>query len=71
MSQIFSMFTEKNGKISMMRLMVAFVVVVYMTTWARLCIAEGNLISIDWQQAATIVGSLFAKAYQSGLEKKE
>jgi len=71
MEKIFSMFTEKNGKISMMRLMVAFVVVVYMLTWSRLCIAENNLIAIDWQQAATIVGALFAKAYQAGNEKGE
>lgn len=68
MNQILSMFTEKNGKISMMRLMVGFIVVVYMLTWARLCIAEGNLIEIDWQQSATIIGALFAKAYQAGNE---
>jgi len=64
-----SVFSEKSGKISMMRIMVAFIIGTYMITWSRLCISEGNLIPIDWQQAAIIVGTLIAKAYQSGNEK--
>ena len=70
MEKIFNMFTDQNGKISMMRLMMAFVVIIYMVTWSRLCIVEGNLIAIDWQQAATIVGVFFAKAHQAGNESK-
>lgn len=68
--KLLSMFTDKTGKTSMMRLMVMFVIIIYMITWSRLCIAEGNLIAIDWQQAATIIGALFAKAYQAGNEGK-
>ena len=68
MKKLLSAITDKNGKLSMMRLLIAFIVITYMITWSRLCIAEGNLIPIDWQQAAVIVGSLFAKAHQSSHE---
>jgi hypothetical protein len=70
MEKIFGMLLDQNGKLSMMRIMVGYIVVVYMYTWSHLSIAEGNLIAIDWSNASVIIGGLLAKAHQAGNESK-
>jgi len=57
-------FNDANGKTSLMRCLVAYVVVVFTTTWVILSIKDGALYEIDYQQAAIVIGALLAKSQQ-------
>lgn len=59
---------EDNGNESSMRLLVAFVVLAIMGTWAYVSIVAKSLQPLDWQTVGALVGPLFAKAWQKGRE---
>ena len=59
---------ESNGDESSMRLLVAFVVVVVISTWAYVSITTKALAPLQWEQVGAVLGALIAKAWQKGKE---
>lgn len=67
-SGIHNMVSEDNGNTSSMRILVAVVVLVFLGNWTYFNIANGTLVSFDWQDLSVILGALSVKAYQKGKE---
>lgn len=63
-------FSEGNGSLSSMRILVGFVIAVVTLTWSVTCIKQGVLIGFDWQEVGLITGLLGVKAYQKGKEEE-
>lgn len=59
---------ESDGTPSSMRVLVAYILGVYMIGWAYVCYRTGLLPVVDWQQLMIVIGPLLAKAWQKGKE---
>lgn len=65
-----NIFSEGNGNLSSMRVLISFVIAIVTLTWAVTCIRQGVLIGFDWQEVGLITGLLGVKAYQKGKEEE-
>jgi hypothetical protein len=63
-----SMLQEADGSLSTMRILACFVVAVVVLTWGIISVMKGEMQPLSWQDVVTVVGTLFAKAYQRGNE---
>jgi len=60
---------EANGDFSAMRLIVMLVVLITVCTWSYIVIVTKTWVPFGIGDAVTILGPLFAKAYQKGKEE--
>jgi hypothetical protein len=51
-----------------MRLLVAFIVVAVIATWAYVSIATKAIAPLQWEQVGAVLGALIAKGWQKGKE---
>jgi len=63
-----SLFKEKNGELSTMRILTAFVVFTTVGTWCALSIMQGKFLEMPVDQIALVLGALGFKAWQRGRE---
>jgi hypothetical protein len=63
-----SMFRERDGEVSTMRVLTAFVVISVVGTWCALSILQGQLIEMPGWAAGLAASTMGAKAWQRGRE---
>lgn len=64
-------FSEDNGNLSSMRIIVFIIVIVVLFNWTYYNIISGTLTGFNWEDIAVLVGPLLAKSYQKGKEVKK
>ena len=69
LNTIKEIFSEDNGNISTMRILIFFIITVVLFNWTWINIATGTLVGFDWADLGLIIGPLFAKSYQKGKEE--
>jgi hypothetical protein len=67
---VLNFLKEDNGNESMMRLLVAFVVVIIIGVWAYISLRKLEIAPMKWEEVSAIVGALTAKAWQKQSEAK-
>ena len=63
------LFSEDNGNLSTMRILVSFIVFVIMFNYTYFCLSSGTLASFSWSDLMVILGPLMMKSYQKGKEE--
>ncbi len=65
------LFSDANGQLSMMRMLVCLIVITTLFNWTYGCIITGKFIALSWQELLIAVSPLFAKSYQKKYEQGE
>ena len=58
------MFSEDNGNLSTIRMLVSFIVFVMMFNYTFFCLSSGTLASFSWSDLMMVLGPLLVKSYQ-------
>jgi len=62
-------FSEDNGNLSSMRLIVFIIIVTVLFNWTYINIISKTLSPLNWADIMLVIGPLITKVYQKGKEK--